>query len=62
MDIDKYNDEDDVLFDVGWKRLSRDVFRPPDHPMFLSVTIGVGVQLTTMILMAIVFIMLSFKK
>ncbi len=42
--------------ETGWKLVHGDVFRPPSHPMALSVLIGSGVQIIgmTVITMGIV--------
>ena len=34
--------------DFGWKLVHGDVFRPPTHPMILSVFLGAGSQFMCM--------------
>ena len=34
----------DKIDDMGWKQVSREVFRPPQHAMLLSIFIGNGGQ------------------
>lgn len=40
--------EDGIQEDSGWKLVHGDVFRPPKHPLFLSVLLGNGAQLFMM--------------
>lgn len=40
--------QEDVQEDYGWKLVHGDVFRPPTHPMLLSVLVGSGMQLVAM--------------
>lgn len=40
--------EDGVQEDSGWKLVHGDVFRPPKHPLLLSVLVGNGAQLFMM--------------
>ena len=37
------------------------MFRPPEHPLILSVLIGVGTQIITMLFLSIIFAWLSFE-
>jgi len=46
--------------EFGWKLVHGDVFRPPVHPMLLSVFVGTGVQVVTMTLMTMIFAVLGF--
>ncbi|KAL9086441.1 MAG: hypothetical protein Q9159_004153 [Coniocarpon cinnabarinum] len=52
--------EDSVQEDSGWKLVHGDVFRPPRHPLFLSVLVGNGAQLFMMTGFTIVFALLGF--
>jgi len=45
---------------VNWKKLSRDVFRPPKFLFFLSVFYGNGSQLLAMLSVQMVFALLGF--
>lgn len=47
-DIARYNqldNEEDAQEEFGWKLVHGDVFRPPKHPLLLSVFVGAGTQL-----------------
>jgi transmembrane 9 superfamily protein 2/4 len=52
MALDDFGDagavEDGVQEDSGWKLVHGDVFRPPKHPLLLSVLVGNGAQLFMM--------------
>jgi transmembrane 9 superfamily protein 2/4 len=51
----------DVLEEeTGWKLVHGDVFRPPSHPMLLSVFVGTGVQIFAMLVITMVFAVLGF--
>lgn len=39
--------------DFGWKLVHGDVFRPPTHPMLLSVFVGSGAQFICMIVITL---------
>ena len=39
--------------DFGWKLVHGDVFRPPTHPMLLSVFLGAGAQFMCMIIITL---------
>ena len=41
--------QEDVQEDSGWKLVHGDVFRPPKHPLLLSVLLGSGSQLFMMV-------------
>lgn len=45
-DLRKYNqlEPNEEAEETGWKLVHGDVFRPPSHPMMLSVLVGSGVQ------------------
>ncbi|KAL7747002.1 Transmembrane 9 superfamily member 2 [Sorochytrium milnesiophthora] len=61
-DITRYNAVDaqeDAQEDFGWKLVHGDVFRPPAHPMMLSVLVGTGVQLLVMTLVTLAFAVLG---
>ncbi|KAN0064704.1 Transmembrane 9 superfamily member 2 [Thecaphora frezii] len=62
-DIHRYNAIDlteDVQEDFGWKLVHGEVFRPPRHPMLLSVLVGSGSQLVAMAAVTLVFALLGF--
>ncbi|KIJ39874.1 hypothetical protein M422DRAFT_32479 [Sphaerobolus stellatus SS14] len=62
-DISRYNALDlneDVQEDYGWKLVWGEVFRTPRNLMALSVVVGNGAQLTTMVLVTLVFALLGF--
>ncbi|KAI7885291.1 hypothetical protein K492DRAFT_141962 [Lichtheimia hyalospora FSU 10163] len=62
-DISRYNAveaQEDVQEDYGWKLVHGDVFRPPTHPMLLSVLVGSGMQLVAMTGLVLVFAILGF--
>jgi len=46
--------------ETGWKLVHGDVFRPPVHPMLLSVFVGTGIQVFAMTLMTMIFAVLGF--
>ena len=52
--------EDGVQEDSGWKLVHGDVFRPPKHPLLLSVFLGNGAQLFVMTGLTIAFALLGF--
>lgn len=41
--------QEDAQEEFGWKLVHGDVFRPPKKSMLLSVMLGSGTQITTMI-------------
>ncbi|KAF0306198.1 Transmembrane 9 superfamily member 2 [Amphibalanus amphitrite] len=62
-DIARYNQiesGDDTQEEFGWKLVHGDVFRPPRHGMLLSVFVGSGVQVLSMLLITLVFACLGF--
>ncbi|KAJ7188196.1 hypothetical protein C8R46DRAFT_13709 [Mycena filopes] len=62
-DITRYNAIDlseDVQEDWGWKLVHGEVFRTPGNPMILSVMVGNGAQLSTMVGVTLVFALLGF--
>lgn len=62
-DISRYNNIDiseDVQEDWGWKLVHGEVFRTPQHPLALSVLIGNGAQLGSMVGITLVFALLGF--
>lgn len=62
-DIRMYNElrtSEDIQEDSGWKQLSRDVFRPPKHALFLSVLVGTGVQVASMCFLTLICACLGF--
>ncbi|KAG9742244.1 endosomal P24A protein-like protein, partial [Aureobasidium melanogenum] len=52
--------DDTVQEDSGWKLVHGDVFRPPRHPMVLSILVGNGAQLFMMTGFTIAFALLGF--
>ncbi|KAI9704603.1 MAG: hypothetical protein M1820_005516 [Bogoriella megaspora] len=52
--------EDGVQEDSGWKLVHGDVFRPPRHPLILSILVGNGAQLFMMTGFTIAFALLGF--
>jgi transmembrane 9 superfamily protein 3 len=46
--------ERDVSEESGWKLVHGDVFRPPRNLMLLSAVIGIGTQMSALILLVIV--------
>ncbi len=50
---------EDIREDTGWKRLQREVFRPPGNGMWLSVLVGVGCQLAGSILFSLAWMALE---
>eukprot|EP01117_Protostelium_nocturnum_P020108 TRINITY_DN88_c0_g1_i1.p1 TRINITY_DN88_c0_g1~~TRINITY_DN88_c0_g1_i1.p1 ORF type:complete len:650 (+),score=178.82 TRINITY_DN88_c0_g1_i1:58-1950(+) len=60
-DFRRYNQEmGEEIEETGWKLVHGDVFRPPAHPMLLSVLIGSGVQVFGMAMVTLVFAALGF--
>ncbi|KAJ7703158.1 Nonaspanin [Mycena rosella] len=62
-DISRYNAIDlseDVQEDWGWKLVHGEVFRTPRNPMVLSVMVGNGAQLCSMVGVTLVFALLGF--
>ncbi|EFA75939.1 TM9 protein A [Heterostelium album PN500] len=61
-DFRKYNsiDASDEPEETGWKMIHGDVFRPPTHPMILSVLVGSGVQVFAMTIITMLFAILGF--
>jgi transmembrane 9 superfamily protein 2/4 len=56
---DEEKDED--IDESGWKLVHADVFRPPSsYPMVYCVFVGTGVQLSTTLLLAIIFSAVGF--
>ena len=45
--------QEDMQEDFGWKLVHGDVFRPPTHPMLLSVFLGAGAQFMCMIIITL---------
>lgn len=53
-DLSRYNDEsgdDDMLLENGWKTISMDVFRTPNHTSILASVLGVGSQFLFLVAM-----------
>ncbi|KAF9465037.1 Nonaspanin TM9SF [Collybia nuda] len=62
-DISRYNAIDlseDVQEDWGWKLVHGEVFRTPQNPMVLSVMVGNGAQLCSMVGVTLVFALMGF--
>jgi len=53
-------DPNEDVEETGWKLVHGDVFRPPRHPMLLSVLVGSGVQVLSMTVITIIFAVLGF--
>ena len=47
-DLAANGDVEDVQEDSGWKLIHGDVFRPPRHPLILSILLGNGTQIFMM--------------
>jgi transmembrane 9 superfamily protein 2/4 len=58
----RYNQEEkeELMEESGWKLVHGDVLRPPEYPLLLSVSAGMGMQLLCMSLIAIFCAMLGF--
>jgi len=52
--------EDGVQEDSGWKLVHGDVFRPPSHPLLLSVLLGGGAQIFVVAGFTLCFALLGF--
>lgn len=52
--------EDGVQEDSGWKLVHGDAFRPPRHPLVLSILLGNGAQLFVMTGITVAFALLGF--
>ncbi|KAJ8390561.1 hypothetical protein AAFF_G00101670 [Aldrovandia affinis] len=61
-DISRYNqiDQEDAQEDSGWKQVHGDVFRPPRKGMLLSVFLGQGTQIFTMMFITLFLACLGF--
>jgi len=61
-DLRRYNqlEPSEEVEETGWKLVHGDVFRPPNHPMTLSVLVGSGVQVFGMTVITMVFAVLGF--
>jgi len=61
-DFRRYNqmDPNEEAEETGWKLVHGDVFRPPNHPMLLSVLVGSGVQVLGMTIITMMFAVLGF--
>lgn len=61
-DLRKYNqlEPNEEVEETGWKLVHGDVFRPPSHPMLLSVLVGSGVQVFGMAIVTMLFAVLGF--
>jgi transmembrane 9 superfamily protein 2/4 len=61
-DLRKYNqlEPNEEVEETGWKLVHGDVFRPPSHPMLLSVLVGSGVQVFGMAIVTMIFAVLGF--
>eukprot|EP00002_Diphylleia_rotans_P032695 TRINITY_DN6881_c0_g2_i1.p1 TRINITY_DN6881_c0_g2~~TRINITY_DN6881_c0_g2_i1.p1 ORF type:complete len:640 (-),score=131.97 TRINITY_DN6881_c0_g2_i1:295-2214(-) len=63
QDFARYNQaesSDEAHEEYGWKLVHGDVFRPPAHPLFLSASVGFGVQLLAMSFASMAFALLGF--
>ena len=52
--------EQEEMEEAGWKQTHGDVFRTPQFPSLLSVFVGTGVQVITMVCLVLVFALLGF--
>ncbi|KAJ2928666.1 hypothetical protein H1R20_g8444, partial [Candolleomyces eurysporus] len=62
-DISRYNASDlseDIHEDWGWKLVHGEVFRTPRNPLILSILVGNGAQLCSMVGVTLVFALLGF--
>eukprot|EP01089_Gocevia_fonbrunei_P014849 TRINITY_DN4180_c0_g1_i1.p1 TRINITY_DN4180_c0_g1~~TRINITY_DN4180_c0_g1_i1.p1 ORF type:complete len:640 (+),score=123.08 TRINITY_DN4180_c0_g1_i1:102-2021(+) len=62
-DISSYKEtesSEDPQEETGWKLVHGDVFRPPNHPILLAVSIGSGVQTLVMTMITMLFAVLGF--
>jgi transmembrane 9 superfamily protein 2/4 len=62
-DISAYNEMamlEDGSEETGWKLVHGDVFRPPSHPIILSVIVGTGAQIGTAFFITMVSAILRF--
>ncbi len=62
-DFRKYREletQEEAQEETGWKLVHGDVFRPPAHEMLLSVFVGNGVQVLTMVAITLVVALLGF--
>lgn len=63
-DISRYNQlmdqGEEAQEEFGWKLVHGDVFRPPGGGMFLSVCIGMGCQIASMVFITLAFACLGF--
>ncbi|KAF8161119.1 hypothetical protein B0H34DRAFT_795956 [Crassisporium funariophilum] len=62
-DINRYNAIDlseDVQEDWGWKLVHGEVFRSPANPLLLSIMLGNGSQLCSMVGVTLIFALLGF--
>lgn len=51
--------DDGETEDTGWKLVHGDVFRPPQHPMLLSVALGTGAQILGVATIVMLFALLG---
>lgn len=54
------NSEDETIDEMGWKQVSRDVFRPPNQTLLLSVLIGTGIQLMVLLVSTLSLVCVGF--
>ena len=62
-DLKRYSEmetQEEAQEETGWKLVHGDVFRPPTLPMLLSVSVGTGVQVFSMSLIAMSKLLFSF--
>jgi transmembrane 9 superfamily protein 2/4 len=59
QDVSRYNSSDEAD-ETGWKLVHGDVFRSPKNPNLLSVLVGSGVQLISMLFITLCFAVLGF--
>lgn len=63
-DLSRFNkdveSQEELQEETGWKQVHGDVYRPPVHPMVLSVFVGTGAQLLGMCSITVAFAVLGF--
>eukprot|EP01089_Gocevia_fonbrunei_P014850 TRINITY_DN4180_c0_g2_i1.p1 TRINITY_DN4180_c0_g2~~TRINITY_DN4180_c0_g2_i1.p1 ORF type:complete len:634 (+),score=120.22 TRINITY_DN4180_c0_g2_i1:94-1995(+) len=63
-DIGRYKEQEnsgeEAPEETGWKLVHGDVFRPPNHPMLLAVSVGTGIQTLCMTVSIMLFAVLGF--
>eukprot|EP00002_Diphylleia_rotans_P013671 TRINITY_DN2667_c0_g1_i1.p1 TRINITY_DN2667_c0_g1~~TRINITY_DN2667_c0_g1_i1.p1 ORF type:complete len:634 (-),score=134.19 TRINITY_DN2667_c0_g1_i1:497-2398(-) len=63
QDLIRYNQPellDDPVEESGWKMVHGDVFRAPNHPLMLSISVGSGVHILATAFASMIFAVLGF--